>query len=373
MTRTFWTRLALAAFVLAESSAVASAATDVCGDLQARLDAVTRGNDVNANTYRVYDAQVSQQRAALDKSTNDARANGCYGGFFAPRPSAMCPQMLASINTMQASLAKLSQTRDQYRSDPYTLASQRNDILRLLSLNRCGNYAAYNSPPPSGGFFATLFGGGMFSPFGNGYYASPYDAYGGSTYRTLCVRSCDGYYFPISFSTTSDHFAGDQQMCQAMCPGAEVSLYVHHNPGEEVDSMVSLAGTPYSALPTAFKYRQTYDASCSCGSPTKSLMDQLTAQAAALTPKNGANPPVTTINIPSANASFTPLIATATGPVVPTPSLRPALSEDPETLADRAGRLTPAPVVVAPADAVAGLTADGRPIRIVGPAYYVAK
>jgi len=33
------------------------------------------------------------------------------------------------------------------------------------------------------------------------------------TYRTLCVRRCDGYYFPISFSTTRDHLAVDEAMC----------------------------------------------------------------------------------------------------------------------------------------------------------------
>ena len=36
------------------------------------------------------------------------------------------------------------------------------------------------------------------------------------TYRTMCVRLCDGYYFPISFSTTSERFPEDAQNCTAM-------------------------------------------------------------------------------------------------------------------------------------------------------------
>jgi Protein of unknown function (DUF2865) len=373
MTHASWRRFAIAALVLAESGIAGSAAADVCTDLQTRLDALDRTNASNSSTYNTYDAQVTQQRAAVDQATNSARAAGCYGGFFAPKPSPKCPQMLSSLNAMQTNLAKLTAARDQYRSDPYTLTSQRNDVVRLLQLNRCGNYA--NAAPPSnGGFFASLFGGGgLFTPFGNGYYSGNPYAYG-ATYRTLCVRSCDGYYFPISYATTPDRFATDAQTCTAMCPGAEASLYVYHNPGEEVDAMVSLTGTPYTALPNAFKYRTSYDPSCSCGSSAPSLMDQLTAQAAALTPGGvpGATP-LSPVNIPSANATFTPF-PVANGPIVPVPHGRPLASEDPETLADRAGDLVPAPISNGSKDQrTAGVTADGRPIRIVGPDYYVAQ
>src|SRR5688572_4629876 len=34
------------------------------------------------------------------------------------------------------------------------------------------------------------------------------------TYRTWCVRSCDGYYFPVSFSTTREHLSTDQVTCE---------------------------------------------------------------------------------------------------------------------------------------------------------------
>jgi hypothetical protein len=369
MTRAFWMRLGLAAFVLAEGAGAGLAATDVCTDLQARLDTLSRGGGGSADTYRAYDAQVNQQRAALDRAVNDARARGCYGGFFVTqKPNAQCPQLVQSINAMQGSLAQLTATRDQYRVDPFTLNNQRNDVLRLMSLNRCGTTSAYAYPPiGQGGILAAIFGGGMF---GNGYfYGSPYGF--SNTYRTLCVRSCDGYYFPISFSTTRDRFADDEQTCQAMCPGAQVSLYVHHNPGEEVDSMVSLAGARYSALPNAFQYRTSYDPGCSCGSATTpSLMDQLTAQAAALTP-GGPLPPV---NIPAANATFYPLPAQQpSGRILPRPSLRPAFTEDPETLAGRAGELVPRPIAGDAGPLVAGVTADGRPIRLVGPEFYIAQ
>ncbi|MBN9011166.1 MAG: DUF2865 domain-containing protein, partial [Rhizobiales bacterium] len=86
----------------------------------------------------------------------------------------------------------------------------------------------------------------------------------GDTWRTLCVRTCDGYYFPISFSTEQSRFADDAQACAAACPGTPVALYVHRSPGEGVEQMVSLSGEPYTALPTAFAYRRSYNAACTC-------------------------------------------------------------------------------------------------------------
>jgi hypothetical protein len=158
-----------------------------------------------------------------------------------------------------------------------------------------------------------------------------------------------------------------------------VSLYIHRNPGEEVDTMVSLAGARYASLPTAFKYRTSFDGSCSCGSPSASIKDQVTAQAAALTPQYVPNPSfLPPVNVPVANATFFPLVTPppAAPPVaaaiVPTPSPRPAASEDPETLAGRTGRLVPVPIGDRGTE-IAGTTKDGRPIRLVGPAYYVAQ
>lgn len=84
-----------------------------------------------------------------------------------------------------------------------------------------------------------------------------------STYRTLCVRSCDGYYFPISFATTREHFAEDEANCQSRCQG-DVELYVYRNPGGTPQEMVDLQGNSYAETPTAFLYRTKYIGSCSC-------------------------------------------------------------------------------------------------------------
>jgi hypothetical protein len=85
-----------------------------------------------------------------------------------------------------------------------------------------------------------------------------------ATYRTVCVRLCDGYYFPVSFSTLPNHFDRDDEACQARC-AAPTELYFHQNPGGSIDQMVSRrTQQPYTSLRTAFRYRKEYVAGCSC-------------------------------------------------------------------------------------------------------------
>jgi hypothetical protein len=83
------------------------------------------------------------------------------------------------------------------------------------------------------------------------------------TYRTLCVRTCDGYYFPISFSTMRSEFARDADRCTASC-GSEARLFYHPNPGGRVEDMVDLMGVGYASLPNAFRYRQSLVNDCAC-------------------------------------------------------------------------------------------------------------
>jgi hypothetical protein len=82
-------------------------------------------------------------------------------------------------------------------------------------------------------------------------------------YRTMCVRLCDGYYFPVSFSVPRSRFAQDARTCERSCPG-QARLFVYANPGGDIESMVDLQGRPYRQLPTAFLYRTQYVASCGC-------------------------------------------------------------------------------------------------------------
>ncbi len=88
----------------------------------------------------------------------------------------------------------------------------------------------------------------------------------GGTYRTLCVRMCDGFYVPISFSTRRDNFMQDQLKCRSTC-GADAQIFYHRNPGATVEDAVDLGGRPYSRLPNAFRFRKARVDGCACRPP----------------------------------------------------------------------------------------------------------
>jgi hypothetical protein len=84
-----------------------------------------------------------------------------------------------------------------------------------------------------------------------------------NTYRTVCVRLCDGFYIPLSFATTRDKFGADVQRCENTC-GSQARLFVYRNPGADIHEMEDLDGKPYKRLATAFKYRSGFDETCKC-------------------------------------------------------------------------------------------------------------
>jgi len=82
-------------------------------------------------------------------------------------------------------------------------------------------------------------------------------------YRTVCVRLCDGYFFPISASVSKANFARDELACQNGC-SSPAKLFVYRNRDGSPETMTDLEGHPYLGLMTAFRYRVSYDASCTC-------------------------------------------------------------------------------------------------------------
>jgi hypothetical protein len=136
------------------------------------------------------------------------------------------------------------------------------DIVQELARNNCGStYEQQARKRQSTNPFSSFWedeestGAGGYSNFGNLPFA---------TYRTVCVRLCDGYYFPISFSTLPNHFQRDAEACQSKC-AAPAELYYYQNPGGAVDQMVAArTNEQYTLLKSAFRYRKEYVPGCSC-------------------------------------------------------------------------------------------------------------
>ena len=105
-----------------------------------------------------------------------------------------------------------------------------------------------------------------FNPFASDFGAQstqPRYGSGGGNYRTVCVRLCDGYYFPISFSTTRDRLGRDEQACRSRCT-SEARLFYYRSSGGSPETMVDRRGNAYADLKTAFLYRTSYNKACQC-------------------------------------------------------------------------------------------------------------
>jgi Protein of unknown function (DUF2865) len=127
---------------------------------------------------------------------------------------------------------------------------------------------AYREEEKPRGFFDWLFGNKPAAPIQQ----SPQDAgpttfiegegLGGSNVggrRTICVRTCDGAFMPISTGRSSQR---DTELCTAQCPGAETKVFALN--GDRLEDAVGKSGESYSTLPNALKFRQGIVQGCSC-------------------------------------------------------------------------------------------------------------
>ena len=250
----------------------------VCIRLEAELARIDRPAG-DASEQRRYEDAIARQQAELDRNIAQAQRAGCarpndFFLFGMPERPRQCDQLERQINRMQQNLDRMMSEMGRIRGPQGADRDfQRRQLLAALGQNNCGPQYRAAAPQQAartrpGNFFEQLFG--RPGEFDDDVPASepPPDAMGPATvgtYRTLCVRTCDGFYFPISFSATQVKFGEDERICRAQCPGSEVILFAHRNPGEDVSQAMSADGQQrYSKLPNAFKYRQSYDASCAC-------------------------------------------------------------------------------------------------------------
>jgi len=335
----------------------------VCLRLEGQLVAIDRGNadPARAADIRRLEDLVNRQQVDLDRITAQARRQGCEGrGFFALFGGQ--PQQCTNINTQ---LQQLRTNLDRSIADLQHLQGntadregQRRGVLVALGQNDCG--PQYRQYANRGGFFENLFGPGPGSILGG----TP-DPGAGDTYRTLCVRTCDGYYFPISYSTQPARFPDDEKTCQAMCPAAEVTLYTHRNPGEDVNQAISTAGRNYTELPNAFAYRKTFNPSCSCKAPGQTWADAL-KQLDDQTIERGD----IVVNEERARALSQPQTDAQGRPIRPPPKASSAPAAKGKAAPAVAGPTTPPPTEVAAPESGAQPEGDAkRSVRSVGPTF----
>jgi hypothetical protein len=78
-----------------------------------------------------------------------------------------------------------------------------------------------------------------------------------SSQTAVCVRLCDGRFFPLPKSTTDQA----KIICTAACPHAATSVF---RTDRELKDATDADGKTYGALPNAFAYRSRVAPDCSC-------------------------------------------------------------------------------------------------------------
>lgn len=264
----------------------------VCLQLEQRLVDYQRGNSPSQNQLPAIENEMRQLDRVVSSSERQLERSDCYDYFLfskSLRRTRRCVDLNNQFESSRRRLADLDAQRRQILGLGQRDRSYQDDLIRELARNNCGPQYQQEAArrQQSSNPFASLWQdedtdqGGR----GNEFRSLPF-----ATYRTVCVRLCDGYYFPISFSTLENHFTRDVEACQSKC-AAPVDLYFHQNPGGSMDQAVSVTDRrPYTSLKTAFRYRKEYVSGCSCKQSeyTPSPADQGERKAEVQTPARPA-------------------------------------------------------------------------------------
>ncbi|MEH2469797.1 hypothetical protein V1281_000956 [Nitrobacteraceae bacterium AZCC 2161] len=334
-------------------------ANPMCQRLEGQLATIDRGgggDPARAEQIRRYEEAAAKQQGELDRVTSQAKRMGCdSSGFFSlfNGQSAQCGPVNTQIQQMRGNLDQITGNLERLRvgiPGSSDRDSQRRSVLLALAQNNCGPQyaaAARSSSSGPGNFLNNLFGNNEPSPG-----LPPMDAGTGApsgTYRTVCVRTCDGFYFPISFATVQSRFADDERTCKSLCPASDANLFSYRNPGEDMNAAVSINGQPYSSSPNAFKYRTEFNPSCSCkaqGQTWSEALKNIDDKAAA---ENGD------IIVTEERAKKMSLPPAKGSPAAQKKGAAPAPAETPAAAAPPAAAATPAD--------------PNKPIRSVGPTF----
>lgn len=254
----------------------AAAASRLCRQLEAELVSAGSGGRASPAQIKKYDSAIARQGEELAKARSRASRAGCGFSIFSGNVGT-CAALNASMDRMTGNL-------DTLRSDRARLAKgaskrDRGRILAALDANGCREPKAAERqasgkkktpewllekapadsardielPEPDDNSLMRVTTAESPRPSGE--------------FRTMCVRTCDGYFFPMSNAASLRDFERDQKNCESSCPGTEMQVFYTRGVGDDSANMTSsVTGRPYRELPTAYVYKKPEtEASPSCG------------------------------------------------------------------------------------------------------------
>ncbi len=259
----------------------ALAQSSQCVAIRQRIDRLEHQGSGNAAQERQLAARQQEQ---INRTAAYANSIGCSNRkflFFGKDPPPQCGAIKARITRMRENLSNIM----------VHLGAGGDNRMEIGALR--GQYAAICLSQPAqsgpGGLLDTLFGhhpapynqpqndnpdlnGGQGAPDTGPLANSPSPAnpaimvptgphLGGG--MAICVRECDGGFFPVSYSAWHHSVADLQRLCTARCPNAKVDLYSMAM-GADIGTARSADGQPYRDLPSAFEFRKTHVPNCGC-------------------------------------------------------------------------------------------------------------
>lgn len=298
--------IGLAAVVIADPVFAAT-----CANIRSQISSLDSGS-AQSSAAAKWQASARQQKKAISAAERDARYFRCSEQGAAPK----CRALGAKIGKMQSNLRAIEKQLRRAGGSKSGNSGKRRKLQAAYQKQKCdaptrtatvrarkdAPPGAKTSKPAQKGFLSQLFGNTAAPPAQDGDYTTLPNGLvvrrtdksitlarstdgdlkaiesrrslarsrksiskpAGGTYRTLCVRTCDGYFFPVSFSTGRDQFVNDAARCSEMCPAGQTELFVYRNPGGLQEDMVSLSGVAYTSLDNANRFKTEYVSGCGC-------------------------------------------------------------------------------------------------------------
>ncbi len=249
---------------------------NVCRSIETELATMRGGTSPQAQR------EAARNAAEANRIHAYMRSIGCDRQaflFFGQPPPAECGGYRARLGQLQAG-SRVAGGNNELR---------RRQLMSMLVSYNCRTSAdpvpVRRSTPLLGGFFDD---GSRRSALE----ARPFDderprfesRVRGASGKAVCVRMCDGYYFPLHVRGAALQEEGDG-VCQALCPATETKIFFMPR---DIEDATTAEGESYSEIPNAFRYRKNYDPTCFCRKPGETWGE---SSANVLNPEGGAGKP----------------------------------------------------------------------------------
>ena len=301
-------------FCLAFAAPAAAQTNAICEDLRGRLADLPQTFGNSSSEMRQYAGALAEQNLELRKVRSDLRRYGCTSGSMVVvggDNAGFCSELEHAEAKMVDNIGFLQERRNELRQSGPDAA--REELMAALEDNDCNSDsfsgpAEGNAYAPAPSIEEQAMRSDTFIPLGGGERYGLPRAEMLSPVSTICVRTCDGGFFPISNNATSVDFDRDAATCAKMCPGVETELFYRDVSSTETSNMISTAtGTPYGAMKNAFAYKTRAPgekSACSCN--LSAYYEQMRKSQAAYAPAPEPKGSITTIQTEAPKAASAP-------------------------------------------------------------------